>query len=253
MMARSNAPLRIGVLVPFTNTNLEADMMRLRSPNMSFHFTRIGGYTLDEIPASSEMEHMGAADISPALKLIVGVRPDVILYGCTSATLTHGPDFDLALTNSITQATGVPAITAAGALIKALRAVNATRVGFASPYVGEVNQQAINFLHAAGIETVNRAEMKGRLSNADQGAVTPDEIYELALRADHPSADAVVMPCTDFRAVEAIDRIESTLGKPVITSNQAMMFAILKEFGLPHSPTYPLTYSFSGFGRLFDL
>lgn len=245
MTRRTDSPLRIGVLVPFTNTNLEADMMRLRAPNMSLHFTRIGGYALDEIPDSTEMEHMGEADISQALKLIVGVRPDVILYGCTSATLTHGPEFDLALTNTIKQSTGVPAITAAGALITALRAVSATRVGFASPYVGEVNQQAIKFLQSAGIETVNCAEMKSRLSNVDQGAVTPNEIYDLALRADHKSADAIVIPCTDFRAVETIDRIEGTLDKPVISSNQAMMFAILNEFELP--------YSSKRFGRLFDL
>lgn len=241
----ANAPLRIGVLVPFTNTNLEADMMRLLGPDMSIHFTRIGGYAMDEIPDSTEMAHMGEADISQALQLIAGVRPDVVLYGCTSATLTHGPDFDAALIDTIQHTIGVKAITAAGTLLTALHALGATRIGFASPYVGEVTQQAIEFLRAAGIKTVNRAEMNGRLGNVGQGAVTPDEVFELALRADHKHAEAIVLSCTDLRAVEAIERIENALGKPVVTSNQAMMFAVLMEFGLPMSRT--------GFGRLFNL
>jgi len=242
-MTGQKTPLRIGVLVPFTNTNLESDMMRLCPDGARVHFTRIGGYDMDEVPDETEMEQMGAADISDALQLIAGVRPDVVLYGCTSATLTHGMAFDAALAERIKEITGAEAITAAGALVAALRAVGTMRIGFASPYVGAVNRQAIGFLKGAGIDTVNCAEMAGTLSNHDQGAVTPDAVFDLAMRADHEDAQAIVMSCTDLRAVEVIDRIEAALGKPVITSNQAMMFAMIRAFGLDNVP--------KGVGRLF--
>ena len=80
--------------MPFTNTNLEPDMMLMRPPDCSLHFQRTGGYGADEIPGSDQMAELGAFDISHDLSMIAGARPDIVLYGCTSATLTHGPEFD---------------------------------------------------------------------------------------------------------------------------------------------------------------
>ncbi len=203
-------------------------MARLLPAHIQPYFTRIGGYDIEEIPDSNQMMGMGETDISEALRLIAGVRPSAVLYGCTSATLAHGMEFDKDLRDKIETATGAKAITAAGALVTELRTVGATRIGFASPYVGEVNNQAIRFFEQAGIETVNCAEIGGSLSSHEQGELSPDEIFTLAVRADHPHAEAIVMSCTDLRAVEAIERIETALNKPVITSNQAMVAALLR-------------------------
>jgi len=242
--SQSDRMIRIGVLVPFTNTNLEPDMMRMCPRGVSVHFTRIGGYPVDEIPASDQMQGMGEADISGALQLIAGVRPDVVLYGCTSATLTHGLDFDRDLAGRIKTAAGARAITAAGAMLAALRELGASKVGFASPYVGEVNTQAIRFLTDAGIEVVKYADVGKALSNHEQGALTPDDVINLAVRADCEDAQAIVMACTDLRAVEAIRTIEAKLDKPVVTVNQAMIFSVVREL-LPNAVVLK-------FGRLFD-
>jgi len=81
--------MKIGVLVPFTNTTLEKELIRMCPSNASLHFTRMGGYSLEDIPGDDQMFAMGEADISEPLRLITAVSPDVILYGCTSATLSH--------------------------------------------------------------------------------------------------------------------------------------------------------------------
>jgi maleate isomerase len=65
---------KIGVLVPFTNVNLEPDMMALCPPGCTMHFERIGGYDVDEIPGSAQLAGLGASGIS-------GARPAVVLYG----------------------------------------------------------------------------------------------------------------------------------------------------------------------------
>ena len=236
---------KIGVLVPFTNTNLEADMMLMRCPDTTVHFQRMGGYDVDEIPGSDQMAGLGASDISHDLKMISGVRPDVVLYGCTSATLTHGPSFDQQLAQDIRAASGAVCITAAGALVAAIHALDLSRVGFSSPYLGEINTQAMDFLTQNRITTVNCADIGRELGNYGQGELIPDEVFDLAMQADHPKAEAIILSCTDMRAVEAIDRIEATLDKPVVTSNQAMMFALMRALDLPRHGTVP--------GRLFDL
>lgn len=215
---------RFGILVPFTNTNLEPDMVLLRPPGVSLHFARLGGYDMDAIPDDTQMAGLGAADLGEPLRLIAGVRPDVVLYGCTSATLTLGRAFDRGLAARIRANTGAATVTAAGALVNALTTLGIRRVGFASPYVAAINIEAVAFLADAGIETVRRIDIDRELDNYGQGALTPDEVFDLGASADHPDAEAIVLSCTDMRGVETVERLEAALGKPVICSNQAMLF-----------------------------
>jgi len=241
-MTESRGRARFGVLVPFTNTNLEPDMALMRPNGVSLHFARLGGYDEDEIPDSTQMHGLGAADLSEPLHLLQGVRPDVILYGCTSATLTHGPSFDRDLAEQIKRDSGAQTVTAAGALVHALKVLGANRIGFASPYVPGINDMAISFLKQVGIETVRRSEVAETLDNTGQGALSPDAVFELGLAADHPDAEAVVLSCTDMRSVEIIERLEARLGKPVISSNQAMVFQALQLAGIRDA--------LPGFGKL---
>lgn len=238
-MSTNHAPgrgrARLGILVPFTNSNLEPDMMALAPEGVSCHSARLGGYDVDAIPDDEQMASMGAADLDEPLRLIAGVRPDVVFYGCTSATLTHGRAFDQELSDRIKSTIGVPTVTAAGSLVNAMQVMDVTRIGFSSPYVGAINDMAVDFFAEAGIETVSRADIGRDLGNYGQGDLTPDEVYDLARKADSPEADAIVLSCTDMRSVETVERLEADLGKPVITSNQAMMYAALSALGIDHS------------------
>ncbi len=243
-MTDTRTAARIGVLVPFTNTNLEPDMALMRPPNTTLHFQRMGGYDVDETPGSDQMAGLGASDISHDLRMISGVRPDFVLYGCTSATLTHGPSFDADLADRIESGSNAASVTAAGALIAGVHALGATKVGFSSPYLGEINTQAMDFLAQNGIETVKCADIGRELGNYGQGELTPDEVFDLACQADHVQAQAIVLSCTDMRSVETIGRIEAKLNKPVVTSNQAMMFCLMQALNLPRHDRLP--------GRLFD-
>lgn len=231
-MTHSRGRARFGILVPFTNTNLEPDMALLRPDGVSMHIARMGGYDQDEIPDADQMHGLGAADLDEPLHLLQGVRPDVILYGCTSATLTHGPAFDRALAERIKNDSGAETVTAAGALVHALQTLGVTRIGFASPYVSEINDLAVDFLAKTGVETLIRSEVGDDLDNYGQGELDPQAVFDLGLAADHPEARAIVLSCTDMRSVEIIARLEQAVGKPVITSNQAMAYQAMQLAGI---------------------
>jgi maleate cis-trans isomerase len=232
-MTPSRGRARIGLLVPFTNCNLEPDFTLMCPAGVSCHSARLGGYDEDEVPDENQMQGLGASDLDDPLHLLLGVKPDVVIYGCTSATLTHGPEFGRRLAARIAAASGAKTVTAAGALVYALKALNAKRIGFASPYVPAINEMAVGFLAEMGFETVARAEVAATLGNHEQGALDPDAVYALGLRADHPDAEAIVLSCTEMRSVETLDRLEQKLGKPVVSSNQAMMFETLSALGIP--------------------
>lgn len=243
-MTPSRGRARFGVLVPFTNTNLEPDLALISPAGISLHVARMGGYDEDEVPDEAQMHGLGAADLDGPLHLLMGAKPDVVIYGCTSATLTHGPAFDRDLAARISAGSGAHTVTAAGALVHALTVLDAKRIGFASPYVPAINDMAIEFLAELGVETIQRSEVSQRLGNAGQGALDPDAVYQMGIAADHPKADALVLSCTDMRSVEALARIEDTVGKPVICSNQAMLFQALQVLKIPD----PIP----GFGRLLE-
>lgn len=235
-MTAERGRARIGALVPFTNTNLEPDLALLAPPGVSIHIARLGGYDVDAIPDSDQMAGLGAADLDEPLRLLSGARPDVILYGCTSATLSHGREFDRMLVEKVAALSGAAAVTAAGAVVESLQALGVMRIGFGSPYVADLNDRAVAFLSECGFQTVSRADHPVALGNYGQGELTPDAVFEIGLRADSPEAEAVVLSCTDMRSVETLDRLEAELGKPVISSNQALMRGAVRRLGLDGRP-----------------
>ncbi len=235
---------RLGLLVPFTNTNFEPDMALMCPPDITLHSARLGGYDENETPDADQMAGLGTSDLDEPLRLLAGVKPDVILYGCTSATLTHGPEFDRALAARIKADSGAMSVTAAGAVVSALETLQVKRIGFASPYAADINDLAVAFLTHCGFNIVARAEMPKALSNDEQGAMTPADVADLALGANHPDADAVLLSCTDMRSVEIIAQLEDQFGKPVVSSNQALAFEALRMLKIAE----PVT----GFGQLLE-
>lgn len=236
---------RLGLLVPFTNTNLEPDMALMCPKDVLLYVARMGGYDADEIPDEHQMAGLGNADLAEPLGLLLGAKPDLVIYGCTSATLAHGVAFDRDLAATIAQKSGAQTVTAAGALLHAAKALGVSRLGFASPYVPSLNDRAIAFLNSEGLACVSRADVDGALGNDGQGALTPEDVIALAQKADSTEAEAIILSCTDMRAVEAIERIEDILGKPVITSNQAMLYQALQMLGINDA--------LDGFGQLLRL
>ncbi len=231
---------RIGVVVPVSNCNLEPDMGLLRPDGVSVHFARAGGYDLDQVPDADQMRQFALSSLDHVIADLSAVRPHFVLYGCTSATLAHGPAFDQEFCAGITQRAGVGAATAAGALVHALTTLGVQKIAFSSPYVAALNDDAIGFLNASGFETVSRKDFEEDLGNYGQGELTPEDAYALGKAADSPEAEALVLSCTELRAVEAITALERDLAKPVVTSNQALMFTAAVRLGLdPASvPTY---------------
>ena len=168
----------------------------------------------------------------------------MILYGCTSATLTHGPDFDRELARQIKANSGAETVTAAGALVHAMKTLGIKRIGFASPYVSAINDMAVDFLKNSGIETINRSEIGSDLDNYGQGALNPSAVFDLGLAANHPEIEAIVLSCTDMRSIEIIADLDKEVGKPIITSNQAMAFQAMQLAGID--------VALAGFGQLLE-
>ena len=113
--------------------------------------------------------------------------------GCFMIFETWLVGFDADLAEAIrSRLSGAVALTAAGSLVAAIRALGVDRVAFASPYTGDINDRAVAFLRTCGIETVRCADARVLTGGLDldshgQGALTPHQVVELAVSSSYNS------------------------------------------------------------------
>ena len=230
---------RLGVIVPSVNVVMEPDMYAMAPSNVSVHFSR-AVITEDSPEQLARMVN----DVPRCCEELSHGHMDVYAFGCTSGSLLGGVGYDSEITKVMVEATRRPATTTSSAALDALRAVGARCISIATPYEDWLNARvkvffAQNGFHVVAISGLGIKEPHGQ-ANQD-----PETIRKLALAVNTPEADAVFISCTDFRAVEAIARIEKDLGKPVISSNQATMWKMLHLCGI--------LQRVEGFGKLFAL
>ena len=102
------------------------------------------------------------------------------------------------------------------------------KVAVATPYIDEVNEKEREFLEANGFQVVNIKGLQIE-ENLEIGRQPPEVAYRLAKDVDRPEAEAVFISCTNFRTIEVIAALEADLGKPVLSSNTATLWASLKS------------------------
>src|SRR5262245_59252635 len=127
-------PRHFGILVPSTNTTGEVEYCRL-APALQVHTGRLGkGGNTPFSPSKDE-------DVVYQAKLLGDARVEVIVLAQTSASL-FADDYDAVTVKRMTEASGVPSLTSAQAIGRALRALGILRVAMATPYSEDVIQRA---------------------------------------------------------------------------------------------------------------
>jgi maleate isomerase len=234
---------RIGVMIPSTNTTCEADFNLVVPRGVTVHGQRL--WMTNEANGDGAYERMNS-DIATGARYLATAKVDVIAYGCTTGSFYRGPGWDREMLALIEREAGVPAVATTPSVVEALHALGAHRLSVATPYADWNNQRLRAYLEAQGFEVLNvdaepQAAAAGNQGINDQ---PPESVVEFAARACRPQADALLCSCTAWRAVEAVDALERRTGKPVVTSNQATIWAALTAIGL----VAPIT----GFGRLLE-
>ena len=222
---------RLGVLVGDTDPIVEFDLQRFLPRHVSFHVGRLDMPSDARLAAADSSQMM--CDCAPhAARKVAAAEVDFFIFACTSASFLHGDGWDRQVAQSITDATGVPATTTATAVADALEAIGARRIFMATPYSQEVNAREVAFLGRHGVE-VSRQLSFGCTKSRDVSHVPVDRIRDrlLAQGAEISKAGALFVSCTMLRAMEIAEWLEEKLGVPVVTSNSAAMWAMLRAIG----------------------
>ena len=230
------ADKRIGLLVPSSNSTVEVEFYRALPQDVSLHVARL------PITQVNPESIAGMVDpLETESKKLASANVDVIVLGAAAPSFLKGMGYDREMSSRIAKATGKPATTASTALLQSLAALGAQRVALGTAYTTKVNDIAIAFLRASGIEVV-KTECLGYEDNLEIGRLDAQSAYDLGRRIACPEAQAIAFLCTNWQSMAIIDQLEHDTGLPVLSSTQFSVWAALK--------TIAYAGTIEGYGRL---
>ena len=234
----SVAPLgRIGLIALATDFNSEQDLRRMYPDGVEVFTNRV----LNANPVTLQNLRNMASDISRAAGgILPGFNLDAMIYGCTSGTVANGAKNIEQLVQK--SCPGVPVTNPVSAALAAFAHLGAKRISILTPYTEEVNLEMAAYFADHGIDVINIAGF-GYQSDIDMTGIPPQEIAQAATKVCDDSADLLFISCTAIRASLVIETIEQTISKPVVSSNQALVWHSLKLIGYKQG--------IEGYGSLF--
>lgn len=219
----------VGMLTPQANTTVEPEFNLLWPAGVVMINARLMS---DKSSISARLvdyfDNYGAA-----LRQFANAPVGVVAAACTGASYLAGREREAALVKEIEAKHGFPFITAALAVVDALTALKARRVGLVSPYPDDLNRASIGYWQSHGLEVAEVASAFNSESAFHPiyslgGSVAAKALRTLegkpldaivmlgtGMPTLHPIADAIgwngapVMSCNlclAWRAVEALDR-----------------------------------------------
>ncbi|MCA4133441.1 aspartate/glutamate racemase family protein [Arthrobacter sp. M4] len=230
-MPSTTRPIRIGMIVPSSNTCLEPQSYRILGErrDVTLHFTRINvtRIALDE----SSDKQFDAAGMRAAAELLATSEVDVIAWNGTSGSWL-GATHDHELVAEITDATGIPATTSTLAYLAAFKEFGTERIGLFTPYTGDVNEAVIESYAREGIKTIDHRHLD--LSHNESFArVTDQEMLPGSLELAAAKPDALVYLCTNLYGANIAADVEERTGVPVLDSVAVTLWHSLKLAGAP--------------------
>ena len=231
---------RIGLIALANDFATERDFMNMRpGDDVAVFVSRVLN---DNVCDVAQLREMAPKLAESASLILPGSRLDSIAYSCTSGTVVIGQEEIAASVNSTKP--DVPVVTPITASLTAFGLFGVKKLSVLTPYIDDVNAPIVQYIRDHGFDVVDLTSFLVAEGN-DMARIPPEAIFEAALEADRPDAEALFISCTAIRAVDVVEKIEHTLGKPVVTANQALFWHALREAGYPD----PI----QGYGKLLRL
>ena len=234
----ANQNPKIGLIALASDYMIEKDFISvIKDKKIDFFVNRIECFnplTSSNLIKMSEKVTDVTKDILPNEKI------DCVVYGCTSGTIAAGYD---SIEKKIRIAKPDAKVTTPStASIKALKKLNLNKIAIFTPYPKKLNDEVLDFFSQENFEITSNSYFD-IASDIDIGKVDSDYLFDVLSKMDLKGADALFISCTALPALSIIDKLEKKIQKPVLSSNQALIWDTLEKIGK--------NTSINGFGKLF--
>ncbi len=208
-------PLRVGLMVPSNNTTMQVELAKWLPAGSAVTTVKIprgpGLLTREVLPAYRD------SAVALAREHFSTDTHDLIAYGCTAAGFISGPAGDAELQDKLTDATGLPVVTTARAMVSALQSDGARRIAVVTPYSDMVNEQLTAFLADGGIGVVRLETFRAPDVTA-LGRITAEQVRDLARATMGPDCDGMFIGCSQLPTHAILDGLHAEFKRPTWSS-----------------------------------
>lgn len=229
---------RAGLIMPSNNTVTEPLLYAIAPKGISFLTTRtaIMGTSVAEVMAM-------AKDKDRAIRELASAKVGCIVDCCTMAGVLRGLEADKAFCQKIEKDTGIPATSTLSGVVGALNTFKLHNIVIVSPNPVETDRVMADFFTKIGFNVINIKGM-GFTDGQKMGLVDPRDIYKFCVDAWDSRAEGLFITCSNFNAVPVTEQLEKDLKVPVVSSNAATLWTIMR--------TLKIDEPVSGCGRLLS-
>lgn len=213
----------IGLIALSVDRAFESDFHEFlgTAPGLGVFTTRI---EMDSVASPDSLAGLKKHLEGAARLLVPDSRLDVVAFGCTSGSIAIGLDNVEQIIGKARH--GVKVATPIGAAVKALKALDARRISLLVPYRVPVANMVASHFESEGF-AIDRRTTFDLDGDSDINRLSADALVAEGMRAMHADSDALFISCTGLRTAGAVEALEREIGKPVVTSNQALAWECL--------------------------
>ena len=230
---------KVGLLALSTDQTIESDFNNIcKNLPLDIFINRIH----NQNPLTKENLLKMENDLeSVANKILPDEKINTIAYGCTSGTIAIGED--KVKEKILLAKPGCYVTTPVTSAIKAFNQMNIKKIALFTPYPDAVNKTILEYFTKKNIEVSSFASLNLKL-DSEFANVDPNYILEISSKLETKNADALFISCTALPVLNILDKLEQTIQKPVLSSNQTLIWDTIKSIGYK-SPI-------KGYGKLLE-
>jgi maleate isomerase len=216
---------RVGLIIPSSNRMAEQEMIPAFPAEVVAHVTRL---------RMTGANHLAFGELLPrieeAARALVDARCDVVAFHCTANSMEGGQDGEREILATLMRAGAPHATTTITAIQRAFEICAAKRIVLLTPYGASTTEHEAEFLRQAGYDVLSA---KGfALAGSDAYCATAPQFWrDRAVEAARADADAYLISCANISVFGVIEELEARLERPVVTSNQAVVWDALRLIG----------------------
>jgi maleate isomerase len=219
------AALHVGLIIPSSNRMVEQEMAPAFPEGVRANVTRLRMTGANKAPLDELLPR-----IEEATRALADAKCDVIAFHCTANSMQEGKRGEERILQAMMRNGAARASTTATAVWRALNALHARRIVLVTPYDQATNDHEIEFLKQAGIDVIHSVACA--LGASDKYCAAPPLFWkERVLEVERRDADAYFLSCANISTFSVIEELEAQLGRPVVTSNQVVIWDALGRLG----------------------
>ncbi|EXJ94473.1 hypothetical protein A1O1_02869 [Capronia coronata CBS 617.96] len=225
---------QFGLILPSTNTSVEAEFGAMTVPGVSWHSGRIFVNNPD-LSTSEAMEEFLVdlrKEIVRAVQSVCHAKVDYLVMGMSAETFWGGAQGAQEFINFMSETSnGLKVSTGADSCRAVMKVYGAKRIGIITPYQPVGDQQVIDFFTQIGCDVAALHGLKCATATSISD-VPADELKDAFRKVDGPDVDLLIQAGTNLLCAKVAAEMEEELGKPVIAINTATVWHAYRTNGI---------------------